>query len=460
LTDSYESEGFDRDHMRMPAGHNRLIEAVAKANPNTAVVLMSGSAVEIPWDARVKSILYMGLPGQAGGEAIVDLLTGRAVPCGKLAESWPVRYEDCVSSSYYGQSEFDSRQSQPDSRQSEPDSRQSKPDSRQGKTKCSQEQNDLRVQVPYRDAHYREGIYVGYRYYASSGTKVRYPFGHGLSYTEFAYSDLVVQGDQVTFCVTNIGPFPGKEIAQVYVSPPDGAEAATRLYRPRIELKAFGKVALEPRERKKVTLQLDARSYAIWHNGWQIPAGRYMVRVGSCSENLPLGCMVEKAAMSLPDSGSLSGAAEIQAMPTNLKQKTAAAEAVPAGFEALPAWYPHPQGHPSHKDWERMLGRSVSSQPLRKGQFAMDDSVMEMKDHSLVMRIFYKAILHSIKRRLGGKMDESDPHFRMVISSAADASLSCMKINGGMNNHLLEGLLEMANGRYLRGIRVMLTGKN
>ena len=266
----------------------RLIEAVAKANPNTAVVLMSGSAVEIPWDTRVKSILYMGLPGQAGGEAIVDLLTGRAVPCGKLAESWPVRYEDCVSSSYYGQSEPDSRQSESEGGQSEPDGGRSKPDSHQGKIERSQEQTDHRVQVPYRDAHYREGLYVGYRYYASSGTEVRYPFGHGLSYTGFVYSDLVAQGDQVTFDVTNSGSFPGKEIAQVYISPPDGAETENRLYRPRIELKAFDKVALEPGESKTVTLQLDARSFAIWHNGWQIPAGRYAVRVGSSSANLPL----------------------------------------------------------------------------------------------------------------------------------------------------------------------------
>ena len=139
LTEIYESEGFDREHMKMPEGHVKLIEHVAEVNPNVIVVLMSGSAIEMPWIDKVKTVLYMGLPGEAGGEAIANLLFGKANPSGKLAETWPLSYDDCICKDYYGE--------------------------------------------PHKDAQYREGIYVGYRYYESANVKVRFPFGYGLSYT-------------------------------------------------------------------------------------------------------------------------------------------------------------------------------------------------------------------------------------------------------------------------------------
>ena len=142
--------------MKMPAGQIQMIEAVAAANPNTVVVLCCGSAVECPWADSVKAILYMGLPGQAGGEAAADLLYGRANPGGRLAESWPYRYEDVPSSEIYDKTT---------------------------------------------DALYQEGIYVGYRYYDKAGVAVRWPFGYGLSYTSFSYADLQVDGRRVTVTV-------------------------------------------------------------------------------------------------------------------------------------------------------------------------------------------------------------------------------------------------------------------
>ncbi len=160
LPNRYESEGFDRADMKMPDGQLRMIDAVAAANPNTVVVLLCGSAVECPWADRVKGILYMGLPGQAGGEAVADLLCGRANPSGKLAESWPLSYADVPSSEIYGKTD---------------------------------------------DALYQEGVYVGYRYYGKAGVPVRWPFGYGLSYTTFAYSDLTVDGNAVSVAVKNTG---------------------------------------------------------------------------------------------------------------------------------------------------------------------------------------------------------------------------------------------------------------
>lgn len=374
LTDSYESEGFDRKSMAMPEGHNRMIEAVAAANPNTVVVLLCGSAVEVPWENKVKAILYMGLPGEAGGDAICDLLFGKANPCGKLAETWPVSYSDCVSSSYYGS----------------------------------------------KDAHYRESIYVGYRYYASAGVPVRYPFGFGLSYTRFEYSNLKVEGDTVTCTVRNVGVAAGKEIAQLYIAPPKGD-----FHRPARELKAFIKVELQPGESKEVTFTLNDRSFAVWNDEWVIPSGEYTVLVGPSSEDLPLSAAVEKEG---------SGAAA----PT------------------VPEWYFAPKGVPSRDDFEALVGHKVTEKPLKKGEFTMENTVMEMKEFSLMMKIMYKAVEATIAKGFDGKKDYGNPEFRMMMSSAADCSLSGMKINGAMNNHALEGMLQMANGHYFRGIAEMM----
>lgn len=208
LPDDYESEGFDREDMCMPADHVRLIDEVSAINPNTVVVLLCGSVVETPWADKVKAILWMGLPGEAGADAIAALLFGRAVPCGKLAETWPVCYADCPSAAYYAHGR--------------------------------------------RDAHYREGLYVGYRYYATASVPVRWPFGYGLSYTDFVYSDLDICDDKVSCVVTNTGSLPGKEIVQLYIAPPqDGC------YRPARELKGFTKILLAPGESRRVTFQLE-----------------------------------------------------------------------------------------------------------------------------------------------------------------------------------------------------------
>lgn len=374
LTDSYESEGFDRQNMAMPEGHVRMIEAVSAANPNTVVVLLCGSAVELPWEDKVKAILYMGLPGEAGGEAIRDLLFGKVNPSGKLAETWPISYDDCVSSTYYGK----------------------------------------------KDAHYREGLYVGYRYYTSAGVPVRYPFGFGLSYTEYAYSDLKTDGSTVTCTVKNIGGVAGKEIVQLYMAPPAG-----KFYRPVRELKGFAKIALAPGESRKVTFSLNDRSFALWNGEWVIPGGTYTVMVGSSCEDLPLTVRVEKEAVSL-------------------------------SAPKVPDWYFAPKGTPSHADFEALAGHAVSERPLKKGEFTMENSVVEMKEHSLMMKIMYKAVEATIAKGFGGKKDYSDPAFRMMMSSSADCSLSCMKINGAMNNHVLEGMLRIANGRFLSGIIEMM----
>lgn len=373
LPDRYESEGFDRDDMKMPAGHLRMIEAVVSANPNTVVVLLCGSAVECPWADRVKAVLYMGLPGQAGGEAVADLLYGRISPSGKLAESWPLAYGDVPSSEIYGKTA---------------------------------------------DALYQEGVYVGYRYYDKAGVPVRWRFGYGLSYTTFAYSDLTVEGDSVSVTVKNTGSLAGAEVAQLYVeAPQDG------LHRPLRELKGFRKVFLQPDESQTVRFTLTDRSFALWQDGWKIPAGQYTVSIGG------LTATIDKHGDTLP----------IPAWQTD-------------------SWRERCTGKPNPVDWEGMLGRHYEPPVLKKGSFTMDNTVMEMKDHSLIMKIMFKAVEATIAKGFGGKKDYENPEFRMLMNSSAGSPLRSMMISGGMKGGVLPGMLEMANGHFLRGIWKMIKG--
>ena len=373
LPDRCESEGFDRDDMKLPEGHLRMIEAVARANPNTVVILLCGSVVECPWADRVKAILYMGLPGQAGGEAVADLLYGRVNPSGKLAESWPMAYGDVPSSEIYGKTA---------------------------------------------DALYQEGIYVGYRCYDKAGVPVRWPFGYGLSYTAFAYSGLTAEGDRVSVTVENTGIVAGAEVVQLYIgAPQDG------LHRPLRELKGFQKVFLQPGESRAVTFSLTDRSFALWQDGWKIPGGTYTVCIGN------LTASIQKSGETLP---------------------------IPAWQKE--SWYAHCSGKPNRADWEAMLGRKYTSPVLKKGSFTMDNTVMEMKDYSLIMKIMFKAVEATVAKGYGGKRDYDNPNFRMQMASSAGAPIRSMMISGGMKGGVLPGMLEMANGHFFRGIRKMIKG--
>ena len=368
-----ESEGFDRDSLKMPEGHRKMIETAAQANPNTVVVLLCGSVVECPWADKVKAILYMGLPGQAGGEAIADLLYGRANPGGKLAESWPYRYEDVPSSSIYGKTT---------------------------------------------DALYQEGVYVGYRYYDKAGVPVRWPFGYGLSYTEFSYSDLTVEEDTVTVAVRNTGKRAGAEVVQLYLAAPQEG-----LHRPVRELKGFQKVHLQPGESETVRFTLIDRNFAVWQDGWKVPGGTYTVCIGG------LTAEIKKSGDDLP---------------------------IPAWQKG--SWYERCAGKPNPADWEKMLGHSYTPPVLKKGSFTMDNTVVEMKDYSLVMKIMFKAVEATVAKGYGGKRDYDNPNFRMQMNASAGAPLRSMQISGGMKGGVLPGMLEMANGHFFRGIWKMIKG--
>lgn len=250
LPDAFESEGFDRAHMKMPDCQNELIRRVAAVQPNTVVVLHNGSPVEMPWADQVKGIVEAYLGGQAVGAAIVDILFGKVNPSGKLPETFPFKLEDNPSYLYYG---------------GEKD----------------------RVE-------YREGIFVGYRYYDKKHMDVRFPFGHGLSFTTFAYDAPKISAKRIRDTetvtirvdVTNTGSRPGKEVVQLYVAPPKGD-----VIRPVRELKGFEKVELAPGETKMVSFTLDGRAFSYWNtqiHDWHVESGTYRLQVGQSSRRIVL----------------------------------------------------------------------------------------------------------------------------------------------------------------------------
>jgi beta-glucosidase len=250
LPDSFESEGFDRASLDMPAGHNRLIEAVIAVQPNVAVVLMNGSAVTMPWADQVPAIVEAWLGGQAGGGAIADVLTGKVNPSGKLSETFPARLEDTPP-----YPDFPARN---------------------------------------KEANYGEGIFIGYRHFDARKIAPLFPFGFGLSYTTFAYSDLRLNastikdtdGVSVEVKVKNTGQVAGKEVVQLYVH-----EQSPKVVRPEKELKGFAKVALQPGEEKTVSFQLLRRDFAFYDvssHDWSVSPGKFDILVGSSARDLPL----------------------------------------------------------------------------------------------------------------------------------------------------------------------------
>ena len=323
LTDDFESEGFDRAHMSMPPAHNTLVRAVAEANPNTVVVLAGGAPVAIPWADSVKAILNSYLGGQAGGAAVADLLTGKINPSGKLAETYPVCEHaapcvDCFPGSA--------------------------------------------------TVEYRESIYIGYRYYEKAQKKVRFPFGHGLSYTTFQYSDLRLDRHEMddkerltlSFCVKNTGERDGAEIAQVYI-----ADVESTIFRPVKELKAFKKVFLKAGEEKRITMTLGKRAFAYYNvpqQTWHVESGAFEVLVGASS-------------------------ADIRLRDTLTVRSTQPEIAVPNFRESAPAYYTGDVQHVPDEQFEAVLGHALPDPTNGGGKLGMTSCIEDAQNTKWGSRI-------------------------------------------------------------------------
>ena len=242
LDEIAESEGLDRSNLRLAQNQVDLLQAVAAVNPKIVVVLYSGSVVETPWLDNCQALLYAALGGQAGAGAVADALTGKVNPCGKLAETWPLAYADVPSAA-----DFATRR---------------------------------------KTVEYREGLYIGYRYFTTAEKAVRFPFGYGMSYTTFAYSDMAADEQGVSLTVTNTGSVAGTEIVQLYI-----AKKNSELFRPAKELKGFARVTLAPGEKQRITITLDDKAFRFWNvkaNRWEIEGGEYELLVGASVEDIRL----------------------------------------------------------------------------------------------------------------------------------------------------------------------------
>ena len=292
LDEIKESEGLDRADMKLADNQIELLQAVQQANPNTVVIVSAGASLETPWLAHCRALVYGALGGQAGAGAMVDVLTGKINPSGKLAETWANAHADIPAKDNFAGA---------------------------GRT-----------------VQYREGLYVGYRYYQTAGVPVAFPFGYGLSYTSFAYSELKADARSVTLTVTNTGSRAGAEIVQVYAAKPDA-----QIFRPAQELKAFTKVWLEAGESKTVTLPLDDKAFRYWNtktDSWEVEGGTYELRVGANSADIRLTAAVEVNGTSAPN---------------------------PYAGKALPHYTSGKVQRVPDDEWETLLGRPIPADTVK-----------------------------------------------------------------------------------------------
>lgn len=292
LDEIKESEGLDRADMKLADNQIKLLQAVQQANPNTVVIVSAGASLETPWLAHCRALVYGALGGQAGAGAMVDVLTGKINPSGKLAETWANTHADTPAKDNFAGA---------------------------GRT-----------------VQYREGLYVGYRYYQTAGVPVAFPFGYGLSYTSFAYSELKADARSVTLTVTNTGSRAGAEIVQVYA-----AKLDAQIFRPAQELKAFTKVWLEAGESKTVTLPLDDKAFRYWNtktDSWEVEGGTYELRVGASSADIRLTAAVEVNGTSAPN---------------------------PYAGKALPHYTSGKVQRVPDDEWETLLGRPIPADTVK-----------------------------------------------------------------------------------------------
>ena len=385
LPSVYESEGFDRPHMRLPEQHDRLIEAVCEANPNTVVVLANGAPVEMPWIDSPKAILEAYLGGQASGPAVADLLFGRRTPCGKLAETFPVRQTDVPSDPWFP--------------------------------------------GVNRQVQYREGLYVGYRYFDSFHRPVLFPFGHGLSYTQFEYNDLrVTQGKgqpcRVQLTLANTGDVDGAEVVQVYVHAVDGSSPV----RPEHELRGFSKVAVKTGESRTLSIELDGNAFAFYDVGaqdWKTVPGEYEIRVGASSRDIRLR---EHVVVKSPDLG--------------YKPSDSYADDRPSFEDGLL--------RVDDAAFAAMLRRPVPP-PEGVRPFHLNSTLSELET-TWLGRVVAKRFRTRFAERMGG----SDPATqKMIERMAEDTPLRTLVLfsGGKFSFALADAFVAVLNGRYLKAIR-------
>ncbi|MEA3326153.1 MAG: glycoside hydrolase family 3 C-terminal domain-containing protein [Chloroflexota bacterium] len=396
LPDIFEVEGLDRTHLQLPESLNKLIAAVAAVHSKVVVVLSNGSPVEMPWVDNVQAILEGYLGGQAGAGGVADIIFGITNPSGKLAETFPIKLEDTPSYHHYP-----------------------------GGPKT---------------VEYRESLYVGYRFYDKVEKEVLFPFGHGLSYTNFEYGDLHLSQEKmtgqesltVTFTVKNTGNNTGKEVVQLYVSP-----QAPTVFRPTKELKGFEKLDLQPGDEKTISMTLSPRAFAFYNTGihdWQVESGSYRILVGASSRDIRLEAEVTIAStqdgVSIPDR------------------------------DRHPVYINFPSnGRVSQEDFQAIIGHKLPSNELIEGETCTLNTPIADMQHSLIGRMLRKQINKQIQTIV--KTDPDSPNALMMKSMINEMPLRTLLMFGSeLNRGMLEGLLMMINGKFFKGLSLLLKSRN
>lgn len=382
LDEISESEGLDRAHMRMPESQLRLIEAVTAVNEKVVVVLSAGSAVEMPWIAKVRAVVHGYLGGQAGAGAMLDVLTGKVCPSGKLAETYPLRYEDTPSAPYYPAKE--------------------------------------------RSSEYREGLYVGYRYFDTVDRPTQFSFGYGLSYTSFAYGELDISKEGVSLTITNTGAYDGAEVVQMYVGKRD-----RKVFGPRKELKGFAKIFLKKGESGRVFLPFDERTFRYFDrtkNAWATEGGVYQIYVGASVTDI--------RREGIWDYGPGTAGRD------------------PYEGEELPSYRSGNIRDVSDEEYRGLYGGPLPDGRWdRTGLLGKNDAICQMfYAKNPIARLVWK-ILES-RKKASEKRGKPDLNI-LFIYNMPFRGISKMT-GGAVNEGMVEGILTMVNGHFFRGMGALI----
>lgn len=388
LDEVTEAEGLDRRDIKIPQNQLDLLKEIYALGKQVIVVLSCGSAVELETVIDADAIVHSYLSGQASATATLNVLIGKVNPSGKLSETLPVKYEDCSSATHFP-----------------------------GKAMT---------------VEYREGIFVGYRYYQSADVPVQFPFGFGLSYTKYEYSNLTCDENGVKFTVKNVGDVDGKEVCQLYVGKKDSA-----IFRPVRELKGFAKVALKAGESKEVVIPFDEftfRFFDVITNTWQVEGGEYAIEIGASSQDIRLASTVEKA-------GTVSEFAYNK--------------------EDLPSYYSGKAGDVSDAEWEKLLGRPIPDgnyKFYKKNRMVIHENctIDDLRySKRWVGRVFSWAI-RAAKGLMGGLLGNRTMANTLEMGMVHQPIRGLAKF-GGMTRRQMEGMIMMFNGHLFKGLGKMMS---
>ncbi|MEF3692627.1 MAG: glycoside hydrolase family 3 C-terminal domain-containing protein, partial [Acholeplasmataceae bacterium] len=382
LTESFESEGFDRKHLNIPKNQESLIDAISSIYKNVIVVLSNGAPILMPWKDQVHGIVEGYLGGQASGLALMDILMGDINPSGKLAETFPNSLEEIPSSANFP-----------------------------GET---------------RQVIYQEGLYIGYRAFDSMNLNPLFPFGHGLSYTSFVYSNLSIQQNQdileLKFMLQNSGNKCGKEIIQVYVSKENSV-----IYRPLQELKTFKKIELQPQEIKEVTLNIPLQNLAIYQDGFKIESGIYLFRVGSSSRDIRLE---QTYVIETQDVIKEDNALPYHNISQNFK--------------------------PTRDDYELIFGSEIP--PVQNVKpYHLNSTIGEIK-HTMIGKMLYKMIRKEYGSIAGNQPTQA--MIEMLEASVNEMPLRSLVLfsDGKLSKRRTLGMIDFMNHRFLKGVLKLIKG--